>query len=134
MEKQMEAPFKAIKSMLQALYEQEQDAASMAAFLTLLSRLSGEIRDLQRAAQLTEFGRQFTPAGEPVDDATTPRQYGPGQQVYTPEGYLGYIAGYNSDGKAVVNVVFEGAEYPEAKLSAIPGAEVLLSMMAGDDE
>jgi hypothetical protein len=130
----MDAPFKAITGILQALYEQEQDEASMANFLTLLSRLSGEIRDLQRAAKLTEFGRQFTPAGEPVEDSTAPRQYQPGQQVYTHEGYLGYIAGYNSDGKAVVNVVFEGAEYPEAKLSAIPGAEVLLSMMAGDNE
>lgn len=97
-------------------------------YLTLLARLQAEIRDRLRAAQLAKFGTQFAPAGEAADETPTEAAFQRFQQVYTPEGYLGYVAGHDRHGKAIVNVVWEAAEYPESKLSAIPGPAVLDAM------
>lgn len=96
--------------------------------LTLLNRVMVIVRDRQRSANLAKFGSQFVPAGEPVEEPAQPRQFQPFQQVYTHEGYLGYIAGHDKRGKAVVNVVWEAAEYDESKLLAIPGPSVLDAM------
>ena len=118
--------FEAIKAILDgAAYRPD---ASPDEYLTLLERLQSEIGERARAARLAKFGSQFVPAGEPVEESTAQRQFQPRQQVFTAEGYLGYVVGHDAHGKAIVNVVWEAAEYPESKLTAIPGPEVLDTM------
>jgi hypothetical protein len=123
----MEAHFNAIKRELQAASEKP-GAKATGDFLTLLGRVFQEADQYQAAALLTEFGKQFKPAGDPVLVDDTPRQFAPGQQVWTPEGYLGFVAGHGSNGHAVVNVVWQACDYPEKALSEIPGQHVLLAM------
>lgn len=97
-------------------------------YLLLLGRVLAETRDRERAARLAKFGTQFKPAGQPVEESAAERQFQPCQQVFTAEGYLGYIVGHDEQGKAIVNVVWEAAEYDESKLTAIPGPSVLDTM------
>lgn len=97
-------------------------------YLLLLGRVLAETRDRERAARLAKFGVQFKPAAQPVEESATQSQFQHGQQVFTPEGYLGFIAGHDEQGRAIVNVVWEAAEYDESKLTAIPGPAVLDSM------
>ncbi len=122
----MNNDFDRIKAILdEATYRPDQPPDEL---LTLLARVLTETRDRQRAALLAKFGTQFTPAGEPTDEAPEGAQFERFQQVYTCEGYLGYIAGHDKQGRAIVNVVWEAAEYPEDKLHAIPGPAVLDAM------
>jgi hypothetical protein len=118
--------FEAIKAILDAAcYRPDQSPDE---YLTLLGRVLAETRDRERAARLAKFGAQFKPAGQPVEESAAQHQFQPCQQVFTAEGYLGYIAGHDASGKAIVNVVWEAAEYDESKLTAIPGPAVLDTM------
>jgi len=120
------ADFDAIKAVLDAAaYRPDSDPDEL---LTLLGRVMAETRERQRAALLAKFGTQFPPAGQPVEETPEGAKFERFQQVYTCEGYLGYIAGHDKDGKAIVNVVWEAAEYSEDKLTAIPGPAVLDAM------
>ena len=123
---QIAADFDAIKAVLDtAAYRPDSDPDEL---LALLGRVFAETRERQRAALLAKFGTQFAPADQPADEMPAGARFERFQQVYTPEGYLGYIAGYAKDGKAIVNVVWEAAEYDEKKLTAIPGPGVLDAM------
>lgn len=122
----MDKDFDAIKAILDsAAYRPDQTPDEL---LSLLGRVMTETRERQRAALLAKFGTQFTPAGEPVEEAPNGRQFERFQQVFTCEGYLGYVAGHDKHGKAIVNVVWEAAEYDEDKLTAIPGPAILDAM------
>ncbi|MEJ7804432.1 MAG: hypothetical protein WKG03_00710 [Telluria sp.] len=128
MTQQNDADFDAIKAALDAVAyrpDQEPDA-----YLTLLGRVLAETRDRHRAAQLAKFGAQFPVAGEAAPDTPEASQFERFQQVFTCEGYLGYIAGHDKQGRAIVNVVWEAAEYPEDKLTPIPGPAILDAMRA----
>lgn len=123
---QTTADFDAIKAVLDAAaYRPDQTPDE---FLALLGRVMVETRERQRAALLAKFGTQFAPAGQPVADTPEGAQFERFQQVYTPEGYLGYVAGHARDGRAIVNVVWEAAEYSEDGLTAIPGPAILDAM------
>lgn len=122
----MDADFDKIREMLlSASLRPDVDPGE---FLTFLARLSREVRQFERAAMLAKFGSAFKPAGQPVDDPAAERQFQPFQQVFTPEGYLGYVAGHDKQGRAIVNVVWEASEYDESKLTALPGPDILDSM------
>lgn len=121
-----EADFDAIKALLDGVaYRPGQSPDE---YLTLLARLTVEIRERERAAQLAKFGAQFKPAGEAAAETPEESRFERFQQVFTAEGYIGYIAGHDKHGKAIVNVVWEAAEYDDAKLTAIPGPSILDAM------
>ena len=123
---QITADFDAIKAVLDAAaYRPDSDPDEL---LALLGRVLVETRERQRAALLAKFGTQFPPAGPALDEVPEGSRFQRFQQVYTAEGYLGYIAGYAKDGRPIVNVVWEAAEYDESKLHAIPGPGVLDAM------
>jgi hypothetical protein len=86
------------------------------------------INSRYRAARLAKFGTQFRTAGESVEKPGVVRQFERVQQVFTKEGYLGYIASYDKHGKAIVNVVWEAAKYDESDLKALPGPSILDAM------
>lgn len=114
--------FDAIEAVLDDLahrYEQAPDV-----YIDLLEQVVALTRNRYRAARLAKFGTQFKPAGESAEESPAPRQFQRFQQVYTNEGYLGYIAGHDKQGKAIVNVVWEAAEYDESNLRAIPGPSI----------
>jgi len=118
--------FDRIKAILdEATYSPDSSPEEM---LALLGRVMVETRERQRAALLAKFGTQFAPADQPTEETPLEAQFERFQQVYTPEGYLGYIAGHAKDGRAIVNVVWEAAEYSEDKLTAIPGPAILDAM------
>lgn len=122
----MDTDFDAIKALLDgAAYRPDQSPDD---YLTLLARLTTEIRDRQRAAQLAKFGAQFKPAGQAIAETPEGSRFQRFQQVFTCEGYLGYVAGHDEQGRAIVNVVWEAAEYDEAKLTPIPGPSILDAM------
>lgn len=122
----MDTYFDRIKAVLdEAAYAPDQSPDDT---LTLLNRVLAETRDRHRAASLAKFGTQFVPASEPTDEEAQQPRFQPFQQVYTCEGYRGYIAGHDKQGKAIVNVVWEAAEYDESDLHAIPGPSVLDAM------
>ena len=98
------------------------------AYTDFLDRVILEVRSLHFASSKTEFGKQFKPADEPVVGSEAPQLYRVGQAVRTKEGYLGYVAGHDKKGSAIVNVVFEACEYAERNLSALPDADVLEAM------
>lgn len=118
--------FDAIKAILDGVaYRPDQSPDD---YIMLLDRVLAETRSRQRAAQLAKFGTQFTPAAEASNEPEAESQFERFQQVYTPEGYLGYIVAHDRQGRAIVNVVWEAAEYPESKLTAIPGPAILDAM------
>jgi hypothetical protein len=122
----MDTDFDAIKALLDAAaYRPDQSPDD---YLILLARLSTEIRERERAARLAKFGAQFKPAGEAAEETPEGSRFQRFQQVFTAEGYLGYVAGHDKHGRAIVNVVFEAAEYDEAKLTAIPAPSILDAM------
>jgi len=123
---QTAADFDAIKAILDtATYRPDSDPDEL---LALLGRAAAEIRERQRAALLAKFGTQFKPAGQPTEETPQEARFERFQQVYTKEGYLGYIAGHQEDKRAIVNVVWEAAEYSEDDLTPIPGPAVLDAM------
>jgi hypothetical protein len=123
----MQQHFDAIRRELQAAAD-KLGTESTGTFLAMLARVTQEVDQLQNAARLSEFGKQFKPAGELAPESAAPREFAPGQEVWTHEGYLGYVAGHDAKGKAVVNVVWQACEYKESDLHRIPGKHVLLGM------
>lgn len=123
-----------MKTILDQITAQMRSAADFtevgdsSAYVDFLDRVINEARLLKQSAMLNDFGKQFKPAGEPVIAPDVPRLFGIGQHVRTKEGYIGNVAGHDKHGKAIVNVVWQACEYPEAHLSAIPDKSVLDSM------
>lgn len=110
------------------------DAGDASAYIDFLERVLHEVKQARQAAMLTEFGKQFKPAGAPVSDPDAPRQFAPDQKVRTKEGYIGIVAGHDKRGHAIVNVVWQACEYPEGHLAAIPDASALESMRPGNEQ
>jgi hypothetical protein len=98
------------------------------AYIDLLDRVMGEARRLKKNALHTEFGKLFTPAGSPVTDPDAPQMFVIDQKVHTKDGYIGTVVGHDKHGKAIVNIVWQACEYPEAQLVAIPDKAVLETM------
>lgn len=102
-------------------------------YIYLLDRVIQQAEAMRKAAILANFGEQFKQtevALWPDDTTSTLHQFHTDQKVRTKDGYIGTVAGYDTKGRVVVNVVWQACEYPEAHLTAIPDKSVLDSMRA----
>lgn len=113
----MQQHYDAIQRELQAA--QLEGGAGSGAYVDFLDRLMQDLRNLRTAARFELFGKQFTQADGAQLSEEGERRYRPGDRVRTPEGYLGYVAGYHArkPGHVVTNVVFQAADYKEGQLT-----------------
>jgi hypothetical protein len=89
-----------------------------------LDRLLQKVEQARFATRFAQFGKQFKPGDEAapsvLDIEPPARRFEHGEKVRTKEGYLAYFGYYDEQNNAVVNVVFQAAEYSEADLSPSP--------------
>jgi hypothetical protein len=116
----MQQHFDTIERELQAACD---GATDFAALEYKLERLLQKVEQAHFATKFAQFGGQFKPSEEaPAPDGVEPvaRRFENGDKVRTKEGYLAYFGYYDAQNNAVVNVVFQAAEYRETDLSPSP--------------
>ena len=116
----MNAHFETIERELQAACDSAEDFAALE---YRLERLIQKVEEARFATRFARFGAQLTPGDAPAPEAVTAPPAGRfehGDKVRTKEGYLAYFGYYDAQGNAVVNVVFQAAEYKETDLSPSP--------------
>jgi hypothetical protein len=113
----MNEHFETIERELQAACESAEDFAALE---YRLERLMQKVEEARFAARYAQFGKQFKQGEQPAPEAVTAppaQRFAHGDKVRTKEGYLAYFGYYDAKGNAVVNVVFQAAEYAETDLS-----------------
>ncbi|MFM0608645.1 hypothetical protein PQR05_29365 [Paraburkholderia sediminicola] len=117
----MHAHFDNIERELRAAVDNADDHGEL---MDRLERLINDAKGARFVAGLTLFGKQFKPGGDPateIEGIEPPlRRFAHDDTVRTKEGYLARVGYYDDQGRVVVNVVYQAAEYREEDLKPSP--------------
>lgn len=110
-----------LDTILRHIAQAETTAENDPQYIELLDRVIDEAKARRMAARMRMCAASEgkAPAGPVVEDKAAdapPRQFARHDRVWTKEGYIGHVAGYDKKGRVVVNVVWQACEYAEGDL------------------